>query len=134
MSCYVLDSDTCIYWLKGNERIRQKVTEVGTDQLNLTIITLAELKFGAYNSQRVKENLKNIDNFLRKVKVLPLNSQAADKFGAIKARLRREGRVIEDLDILIAVITLSYDGVLVTNNTAHFSRIADLKYENWIAS
>lgn len=134
MTCYVLDSDMCIYWLKGNERVRQRVTEVGPDRLNLTIITLAELKFGAYNSQRVKENLESIHNFSRKVKVLPLNPYAAGKFGAIKAQLRREGRIIEDLDILIAAITLSHDGVLVTNNTEHFSRIADLKYENWIAT
>lgn len=134
MTCYVLDSDTCIYWLKGNERVRQRVTQVGPDSLSLTIITLAELKFGAYNSQRVKDNLENIDNFLRKVKVLPLNPNAADKFGAIKAYLRREGRIIEDLDILIAAITLSHGGILVTNNTDHFRRITELKYDNWIAA
>jgi PIN domain nuclease of toxin-antitoxin system len=25
---YVLDTDTCIYWLKGEERIRKKVEQV----------------------------------------------------------------------------------------------------------
>lgn len=132
MICYVLDTDTCIYWLKGNERIRQKVLQVGTESLGLTVVTLAELKFGAYNSKKVKENLKNIDKFLSKMDVLPLNPAAADKFGTIKACLRKEGRIIEDFDILIASITISYGGVLVTNNVEHFKRIAELNYENWL--
>ena len=63
MSDYVLDTDTCIYWLNGEEKIRRKVEQVGPDNLRLTIITLAELRYGAYNSQNVSENLKNIDNF-----------------------------------------------------------------------
>ena len=53
---YVWDTDICIYWLKGYEQIKEKVKEVGEDSINITIITLAELKFGAYNSQKVKEN------------------------------------------------------------------------------
>ena len=63
MSDYVLDTDTCIYWLNGEEKIRRKVEQAGPDNLRLTIITLAELRYGAYNSQNVSENLKNIDNF-----------------------------------------------------------------------
>jgi tRNA(fMet)-specific endonuclease VapC len=70
---YVLDTDTCIYWLKGEEEIREKVEQVGADSLRMTIITLAELKYGAYYSSKKRENLQNIDKFLRKVKVLPLN-------------------------------------------------------------
>ena len=44
---YVLDTDTCIYWLKGEGKVRKKVDEVGADSLRMTIITLAELKYGA---------------------------------------------------------------------------------------
>ena len=66
MSDYVLDTDTCIYWLNGEGKIRTKVEQVGPDNLRMTIITLAELRYGAYNSQNVRENLKNINNFLKK--------------------------------------------------------------------
>jgi tRNA(fMet)-specific endonuclease VapC len=77
---YVLDTDTCIYWLKGNEGIRKNIGHVGVDSLRATIITLAELKYGAYNSQKVSENLENIAKFLRKVKILPLDYDAAERF------------------------------------------------------
>ncbi len=104
MSDYVLDTDTCIYWLNGEGKIRRKVEQVGPDNLRLTIITLAELRYGAYNSQNVSENLKNIDNFLRKVRVLPLDHDAADRFGKIKVDLRKKGQIIEDFDVLINCI------------------------------
>jgi tRNA(fMet)-specific endonuclease VapC len=128
---YVLDTDTCIYWLKGEEEIREKVEQVGTDSLRMTIITLAELKYGAYYSTKKRENLQNIDKFRRKVKVLPLNHDAAERFGVIKAELRMSGQVIQDFDILIASITLSHAGVLVTNNVDHFKGIRGLSCENW---
>ena len=132
MNGYLLDTDICIFWLNGNEKIRKKVKKVGTVNLKASVITFAELRFGAYNSLKVKENLENINNFFRKVKVLLLDQDAADRFGKIKANLRRKGEIIGDFDILIASIALSHDETLVTNNTDHFERISELKYENWL--
>ncbi len=120
MSNYILDTNTCIYWLKGREEIRRKIEEVGTDNLRITIITLAELRFGAYNSKKIEDNLRNIDNFLKKIPIIYLSENAADKFGKIKVDLRKSGKVIDDNDIL------------VTNNTEHFKRIEGLTFENWI--
>lgn len=132
MSDYVLDTDTCIYWLNGEGKIRRKVEQVGPEDLRLTIITLAELRYGAYNSRNVSENLKNIENFLRKVRVLPLDHDATDRFGKIKVDLRKKGQIIKDFDVLIASIALSHGGVLVTNNVEHFKRIPALDYVNWL--
>jgi len=129
---YILDPDTCIYWLKGKEEVGRKVEKIGVDNLRITIITLAELKYGAFNSQKVSENLKNINDFLGKVKVLLLDEDAAERFGKIKADLRRTGQLIEDFDILIGSIALSHGGVLVTNNIEHFKRISGLSHENWV--
>lgn len=129
---YVWDTDTCIYWLKGREEIRHKVREIGEDNIGMTIVTLAELKYGAYSSQKVQQNLKTIANLLRKVKVLNLDQDSADRFGSIKANLRKKGKLIEDFDILNASITMVNDGVLVTGNTERFKRIKGLKLENWL--
>lgn len=132
MKKYILDTDICIYWLKGNKEIFEKVEQIDVDNLGITIITLAELKYGAYKSKYVKENLRNINNFLRKIMVLPLEEKAADKFGKIKTALSKAGQIVDDFDILIATITLSTNGILVTRNIAHFKRIAGLHYENWL--
>jgi len=129
---YILDTDTCIYWLKGKEEIKRKVEQIGVNGLRVTIITLAELKYGAYNSQKVNKNLRNINNFLKEVKVLLLNEDAAERFGKIKADLRRSGQVIGDFDILIASIATANECTLVTNNINHFERIEKLQLENWL--
>jgi len=134
MTMYILDTDTCIYWLKGREGIREKVLQIVPDNLRITMVTLAELKYGAYNSQKVPENLQNIENFLKTVSVLPFDQESADRFGKIRVHLRRSGQVIDDFDILIAAATLIHGGVLVTSNTEHFKRIPGLVLENWLVN
>jgi len=133
MKAYILDTDTCIYWLNGKEDIREKVKQIGLKRLRTTVITFAELRYGAYKSQKVEENLQKINHFIRKVKLLPLDYESADRFGKLKADLTSRGQPLSDLDMLIAAITLRYKGILVTNNTEHFKRIERLNYENWLS-
>jgi tRNA(fMet)-specific endonuclease VapC len=132
MSLYVLDTDTCIYWLNGKEQIKEKVKHFNTHKLRTTIVTFAELRYGVYKSQRVEENLRKSDHFLKKVKILPLDREAADTFGKLKADLHRKGTPLSDFDLLIAAITLRYKGIIVTNNIEHFKKIEGLHYENWL--
>ena len=132
MKRYVLDTDICIYWLNGVQKIRKKIEEIGPSSLRITVITLAELKYGAYRSGKNECNIRNINKFLRKIKVFPLDQDAADRFGKIKAELGKKGEVIGDFDILIAAITMNYKSILITNNTEHFKRIPGLYYENWL--
>lgn len=54
---YLLDTDTCVFWLKGNDRIEQKVLSVGMDNVALSFINVSELYYGAYKSQRIEANL-----------------------------------------------------------------------------
>ena len=132
MSRYILDTDICIYWLKGSEPVKKMVKQVGPEKLGVTIFSLAELLYGAYYSQRVKQNIIDIQKFTSKIKVFGFDAAAADFFGKVKAGLRKNGQLIEDLDILIASTVLSHDAVLVTNNTSHFARIDGLHHENWL--
>lgn len=129
---YIWDTDTCIYWLKGKQPLMDKAEKVNSAAIHITSISLAELKFGAHNSEHVQSNLQSVENMVKALNVLPFNQEASDHYGRIKARLHRAGRIIEDMDLLIASITLANEGILVTNNTAHFDRIKGLKLENWM--
>ena len=53
MNNFVLDTNICIYWLKGKPEIRKKIERVGVNRLKITVISLDELKYGAYYSQKV---------------------------------------------------------------------------------
>jgi tRNA(fMet)-specific endonuclease VapC len=131
---YLLDTDTCIYWLKGRQSVRERLLAVGWEQVGICVITVAELYYGAYNSNRVTENLVRAQLFVQNLPVLPLNDNALRRFGELKAELRRTGQPIADFDLLIASVTLAGGYVLVTNNTRHYERIAGLLLENWTLS
>jgi tRNA(fMet)-specific endonuclease VapC len=53
----LLDTDMCIYLLNGDERVKNRVAQVGIEAISVAILTVAELCFGAYNSARVEANL-----------------------------------------------------------------------------
>ena len=128
---YIVDSDILIYFLKQHPQVTQKFGTRDPDEIGTTIINYAELLFGAYNSAKVKQNLKNIKSLLETISIINFEKNAGEIFAQLKTNLRKSGKVIADLDLIIASICLSNDFILVTNNTKHFGRIEELKIENW---
>jgi len=131
---YLLDTDLCIYLLNGDERVKAKVAEVGIGALAIASPTVGELYFGAYNSVRVEANVKRVRSFLTPPApaIVPIDAVAAECFGRFKARLRREGKPIGDMDLFIAGVAASRRLTVVTNNTEHFERITEISLENWL--
>ena len=130
---YLLDTNICIYIIKQKpievfERFKQ--LEIGT--LKISSITVAELYFGAYNSQNIKRNIETVKNFLLPFEIVEFDSKAGIEYAKIKADLRKKGQIIGELDMQIAGVALSNNLVLVTNNEKEFVRIKNLKIENWI--
>ncbi|MEB3147662.1 MAG: type II toxin-antitoxin system VapC family toxin [Sphaerospermopsis sp.] len=130
---YLLDTDTCIYWLKNITSVTNKIQTIGWENICICNITVAELYFGAYNSQKVAENLTRAENFIQNIAVITLDNNAVKKFGELKAELRKIGQQVADFDLLIASVALTRTYILVTNNTRHYSRISELKLENWFS-
>lgn len=129
---YLLDTDTCIYWLKGNEDIEGKALEVGLPKIFISFITLSELYYGAYKSKKVEQNLVNIGLLKNKLGFMDSNKSMCDIFGKLKATLEKDGKIIDDADLFIAACALEDGATLVTNNERHFKRIKGLKVENWV--
>ncbi len=84
---YLLDTDTCIYWLKGNENIENKVLKAGISKIFISFVTLSELYYGTYKSMKVEQNLKNIGILKNKLNLMDSNSSICDVFGKLKAML-----------------------------------------------
>jgi tRNA(fMet)-specific endonuclease VapC len=128
---FLLDTDMCIYWLKGRKSVKDKLLAAGWDQVAISVITQAELYYGAYNSNRVEQNLKRADDFISQFPMLSLRDATLKRFGQLKAQLRQSGQPLPDFDLLIASVALVENRTLVTNNTRHYQRIPDLQLENW---
>ncbi len=132
---FVLDTDTCVYLLNGVPSVKERVLQVRISSLAISIITLAELFFGAYHSQRRAHNLERVREFVSPPgpRILPINVAVAEKFDEIKADLVKRGQIIGDFDILIASTALVYNSTVVTNNQEHYQRIKRLRLENWLS-
>lgn len=128
---YILDTNICVYWLKGYENIEKKAMEVGLEIISISFITLSELYYGAYKSQKKEKNILNIEKLKQKLFVVESNDMICEMFGKTKVALINEGNIIDDADIFIAACALTEDAILVTNNEKHFERIDGLKLENW---
>ncbi|RLD04909.1 MAG: PIN domain nuclease [Chloroflexota bacterium] len=128
----LLDTDTCVFWLRGSASVRNHLEAVDLESVAVSVVTLAELRYGADCSTCPEDNHQAIDNFVNGITILDTDSEVARSFGEIKARLRKEGKLIEDFDLLIAATAQVHNLCLVTNNVKHFNRIDDLRLENWV--
>ncbi len=73
-----------------------------------------------------------IQRFLIPFEIVNFDEKAAMEYGKIKAKLRKIGNIIRELDIQIASIAISNNLILVTNNIKEFAKIENLEFENWM--
>ncbi|MBT4289651.1 MAG: type II toxin-antitoxin system VapC family toxin [Deltaproteobacteria bacterium] len=130
---FLIDTNICIYILNQRpKKVIDKFENYNSGQIGISSITIAELEYGAKKSSRVNENLERLELFLFPFEIFPFDAVCAKYYGDIRSRLEIEGCVIGQLDMLIAAQALSKRLTLVTNNQKEFSRIKNLKLENWV--
>ncbi len=131
MADYMLDTDTVSFALRGRGRVAARLLEHRPSQLCISSLTLAELRFGA-DRRRSRRLHRLISAFVDSVDAVPFDQRAADHFGTVATALARRGAPIGTFDTLMAAHALSLNLTFVTNNIAHFARVAGLRTENWV--
>ena len=135
MSQYQLDTNICVHFLKNEHQIAQQIAAVGFHNCYVSELTTAELLFGVANSaptrqaanRRAVEELRTTfaDRML-------LIGPGLEHYAQQKVLLRKMGRSVDDMDLLIGVTALAQGLTLVTRNTRHFADIAGLTLQNWV--
>lgn len=131
MNGYLLDTSICVYLFRGNRDVMQRLNEIGFERCFICDVVLAELRYGAFISNYVEDNLKMIDDFTKEVRVLPF-ADSIDVYAKEKLRLKNAGKPIEDFDLLIGCAAKAAGLTMVTHNIKHFSHIEGLVIEDWI--
>ena len=131
MQGYLLDTNICVFYMRGKYALNRKLEIVGFDNCYISEITLAELKYGAECSNKVTENRALINEFTTEINVLPV-FDCFDIYAKEKARLKKVGSLVDDFDLLIASTAIFNKLTLVTDNVKHFDRIRHITIENWI--
>jgi len=128
---YLLDTNICIFFLKGKYNLNEKLKKIGLENCCISEVTLAELKYGAECSNRIDENMKMIDDFAKEIAIVPIFN-SLDVYAKEKAKLRKSGKLIDDFDLLIGATAVANNLILVTDNEKHLVRISKVKIEKWI--
>ena len=129
---YFLDTNTCIYFLKGKyERIRHKIFTTSPDNIKIPSVVKAELLLGAYKSKLKTANLEKLEAFMQPFDVVPFDDVVSYEYAAIRKMTEENGTLVGPHDLLIASIARFHQGILVTNNVKEFSVIEGLTLENW---
>lgn len=129
----MLDTNICIYLIKQQPSSvldRFHALPVGT--IGISIITLAELMYGAAKSRHPRRNHDALSEFASPLDIAHFDSGAAQMYGRIKSQLEKQGKPIGAMDLLIAAHAVSLDVSLVTNNVGEFARVPGLRVENWV--
>ena len=128
---FLLDTDTVIYSMKGKDAVHKNLLLHFNDPIMLNAITLMELYYCAYKSQKVTSNLAKIKTLEQSLEIIHIGIESVEIFGMLKAQLEVNGTRLNDFDLILASCALSRNLTIVTNNLEHFQKIDGLKLANW---
>lgn len=124
---YLVDTDWAIDYLKGKTTVVSELGRLSAAGLAISLITYGEIYEGIYFAHDPRASEKGFLQFLRLVKILPLNRRTMKIFARIRGELRHRGNLIGDPDLLIGATALQHKLVLLSRNQSDFERIPGLE-------
>lgn len=113
-------------------RVFDRIAAVNGEGVCVSIITAAELRYGCIRKGSPRLSAQ-VDAILGSIEILPFDVPADAEYGGIRTALEAAGTPIGPNDLLIAAHARAVDATLVTANVGEFTRVGDLRVENWLA-
>jgi len=129
---FLLDTNACVDYFTGRyPTVVTRIQGSSPEDLFVSVVVVAELRYGADHSARRRTNHARIDALVEEIEPLDFDLRAAATYGRVRAQLEAGGAPIGPNDMLIAAHALSRGLSVVTDNTAEFRRVKGLEVENW---
>lgn len=130
MTGFMLDTDISSYIIKRRPATLLERFEKHAETLSVSVMTAAELRFGAEKAGRPRL-AELVEAYLERLAILDWTNEVSSHYARIRSELERSGKPIGNMDLLIASHAVSQRMILVTNNLKHFSNVPGLKVEVW---
>jgi tRNA(fMet)-specific endonuclease VapC len=129
---FLLDTNVCVDYLTARyPKVVARIRHSSPEELFLSVVVVAELRYGADHSARRRTNHSRIEALIAEIEPLDFDLRAAATYGRVRSQLEAGGTPIGPNDMLIAAHALSRGLTVVTDNTEGFGRVKGLKVENW---
>lgn len=131
---FFLDTNTCIYFLKGTYRsIKEEFKKRKPEEIKIPSMVKAELLLGVEKSERREENLLVYRRFLEPFEIVGFDDDGALLYAKIRASLEKKGEIIGPNDMIIAATVMANRGILISHNLKEFKQISGLLLEDWVS-
>ena len=128
---YLLDTNTVSYLIKRHPQVTQHLLAVPMHSVCISAITAGELAFGLAKRPEAVALKTAVNEFLRRVEVLPWDAAVAQTYGALRAQMQSKGKPLAALDMQIAAHAVHVNATLITSDHA-FLHLDQLLVEDWI--
>lgn len=127
---YALDTNTLSYYMRGEGGVVERMQALTPRQIILPAMVVYEVNFGLRKAGR-RTALEAFARMVQEAAVLDFDAESADHAARIRLHLEGKGTPISQADLLIAATARRHGCTLVTHNTREFSRVPDLRLEDW---
>jgi tRNA(fMet)-specific endonuclease VapC len=134
MTRYLLDTGIAGDYINRRNGVFDRAQEevARGNRIGLGIPVLAELYYGIELSATRDENFRRLRHALSRLVIWPFTDVAAAEYGRLAADLKRTGRPMQRIDIMIAAIALSLGRCTVVTIDTDFADVPGLSVENWV--
>lgn len=131
MTQYLLDTNIVAFFFRDKFGVKERLKAIGNENCHISIITYAELYYGCEASGDFENAFQALEHFCEYVDIIGIDD-IVPTYAKEKNRLRQQGLLIDDFDLLIGATAIKHQLTLVTDNVRHLERIHGLTLENWI--
>ena len=130
-SLYMLHTNTVSHIIKRQPQAIARLLEVPMHSVCISAVTAGELAFGLAKRPQALALREAVNEFLRRVEVMPWDAAVAQTYGTLRAALYKKGTPLAALDLQIAAHSLHVNATLVSNDRA-FAQVGLLVVEDWL--
>ena len=128
---YMLDTNMVSHIIKRQPQAIARLLEVPMHSVCISAVTAGELAFGLAKRPQALALREAVNEFLRRVEVMPWDAAVAQTYGTLRAALYKKGTPLAALDLQIAAHALHVNAALVSNDRV-FAQVGLLVVEDWL--
>jgi tRNA(fMet)-specific endonuclease VapC len=130
---FLLDTNHLGKAVASGSVVRKKIAELRTrgDKLGTCVPVLCEIEAGIQQVSQRDAYRRNLEEVLRQVRIWPFDLGTARLYGEIHQDLRRRGRVLSQVDIMLAALARQMNLTLVTTDR-DFEALPEVTTANWL--
>jgi predicted nucleic acid-binding protein len=130
MTGFLLDTNVVSEWSKRQPDPNLAAWMAGIDESRffISVITVGELQLGielaADGTKKKAQHQRDLGTLQTHYadRILPIDQDVAEQWGAIMAAARRRARPLPAIDCLIAATAAQHSLIVATRNVSHFQR------------